>query len=231
MRRKKGRSLRATISIDTTSILLATIISLSLFAYCSCDDVKQNNFNKLHSASGHVKATTPITRHDIDSTPIAATNDTRHINYEHFINNQTRSDKQKWQAKNTFVPSGNELWDGLIGECLQKPSFPCFQKNVYSYLDSTLKLNDVNVTERIQFKRIDIDPNVLVQMKSDDENEISSEEGRSFESGMISMRLMKKIQEKKFTKICISFICVDRITTRRSHRRHVRQIAELHDVP
>lgn len=82
------------------------------------------------------------------------------------------------------MPSGNELWDGLIGECLQKPSFPCFQKNVYTYLDSTLKLNDVNVTDRIQFKRIDINPDVLVQLKTDDENEISEEEGRYIESGM-----------------------------------------------
>lgn len=187
MRRKKGRSphsYRTTISIDTISMLLATIISLGLFAYCSCDVAKPDPTNDIHSASGHVKSTTPITRLDINSDSTPSTNDTLHIDDEHYMNNHTRSDQhQKWQAKNTFVPSGNELWDGLIGECLQKPSFPCFQRNVYTYLDSTFKLNDVNVTDRIQFKRIDIDPDILVQLKSDDENEISSEEARDFESG------------------------------------------------
>lgn len=183
MRRKKGRSPnshRSTISIDTASMILAAIITLGLFACFSCDVAQPNHTNNIHS-------TTPITRLDIDSTPSA--NDTGHIDYEHYINNHTRSDheQQKWQAKNTFVPSGNELWDGLIGECLQKPSFPCFQKNVYTYLDSTLKLNDVNVTDRIQFKRVDIDPDILVQLKSDDENEISSEEARNYESGTFAI--------------------------------------------
>lgn len=90
------------------------------------------------------------------------------------------------QRKNTFIRSGNELWDSLIDECLQKPSFSCFQKNVYSYLDNTLKLDDVNVTEQIRFKKIDIDPDTLVQMQNDtdDENEIG-DDGRAatFESG------------------------------------------------
>lgn len=90
------------------------------------------------------------------------------------------------QHKHTFIRSGNELWDSLIDECLQKPSFSCFQKNVYTYLDNTLKLDDVNVTEQIRFKKIDIDPDTLGQMQNDtdDENEIG-DDGRAatYESG------------------------------------------------
>lgn len=87
--------------------------------------------------------------------------------------------------KQTFVRSGNELWDSLIDECLQKPTFSCFQKNVYTYLDNTLKSDDVNVTDRILFKKIDIDPNTLLQLQNDteEENEILKEESRVFESG------------------------------------------------
>lgn len=96
-----------------------------------------------------------------------------------------QSSQQK--GKRTFVRSGNELWDGLIDDCLQKPSFSCFQKNIFTYLDNTLKLADVNVTDRILFKKIDIDPNLLAQLQNDTEdeheNEIPGQESREFKSG------------------------------------------------
>ena len=67
--------------------------------------------------------------------------------------------------------TGNELWDNLIRDCLKKPTFSCIQKNVYSYLDTTLKLNDVNVTSKVQLTR-----NKLVyeipETPKDEENEI-----------------------------------------------------------
>ncbi|KAH8288301.1 hypothetical protein KR054_000661 [Drosophila jambulina] len=47
--------------------------------------------------------------------------------------------------------SGNELWDGLVRDCYLKPDISCFQKNVYSYLDGALDVQDVNVTERLKF--------------------------------------------------------------------------------
>lgn len=59
-------------------------------------------------------------------------------------------------AKRLFIRSGNELWDGLVDDCLYKPSFSCFQKNVFVYLDKTLKLDDVNISDRILFKKIDV---------------------------------------------------------------------------
>lgn len=67
--------------------------------------------------------------------------------------------------------TGNELWDGLIRDCLKKPTFSCIQKNVYTYLDTTLNQNDVNVTSKVQLTR-----NTLVyeipETPKDEENEI-----------------------------------------------------------
>lgn len=54
-------------------------------------------------------------------------------------------------------------------------------------MDDTLRLADVNVTDRILFKKIDIDPNLLAQLQNntDDENdnEVSGGESREFKSG------------------------------------------------
>lgn len=184
MRRKKGRStysFQAMIPIEATTIFWASIVSLYFIAYGSCDDAAFNT--KLSTISGHVESATPamqpdiFTNHSTVSSPdLIATN------------HQIPSDPSA-RGKRTFRQSGNELWDGIINDCLYKPSFSCFQKNVFTYLDNTLKLGDVNVTERIQFKKIDIDPNLLAQLQNntDDErdNEISHEETREFKSGSV----------------------------------------------
>ncbi|KAL9899095.1 DUF1676 domain-containing protein Osi17 isoform 2-T12 [Glossina fuscipes fuscipes] len=47
--------------------------------------------------------------------------------------------------------SGNELWDGIVRECYTKPSFTCFQKNVYVYLSDVLDAKDMNVTQALKF--------------------------------------------------------------------------------
>ncbi|KAH8326424.1 hypothetical protein KR067_007325 [Drosophila pandora] len=47
--------------------------------------------------------------------------------------------------------SGNELWDGLVRDCYLKPDISCFQKNVFSYLDGALDVQDVNLTQRLKF--------------------------------------------------------------------------------
>lgn len=48
-------------------------------------------------------------------------------------------------------PTGNDLWDGILADCMQKPTFSCMQKNMYSYLDRTLLSSDVNVTDNFLF--------------------------------------------------------------------------------
>lgn len=77
-----------------------------------------------------------------------------------------------------FYSTGNELWDSLIRDCLKKPTFSCIQKNVYHYLDTTLQLNDVNVTNRLQMTRNQLDWQPTPS--GDEENEIDFE-GRSGE--------------------------------------------------
>lgn len=55
---------------------------------------------------------------------------------------------------NESFNTGNTLWDGLLNECMVKPSVSCIQKNVYTFLDSSLGISgDVNVTEGFLFKK------------------------------------------------------------------------------
>lgn len=192
MRRKKSRSIYSfqitrpinvttnIITITANTIVWTTLVSLCcLFTYVSCDDAAFNS--KLSTFSGHVKSTTPMQ-------PELFTNHSAHMNDEQLLRNQSSSSSASSQhhKARTFVRSGNELWDGLVNDCLHKPSFSCFQKNIYTYLDDTLRLGDVNVTDRILFKKIDIDPNLLGQLQNtedDDENEVSEGESREFKSG------------------------------------------------
>ncbi len=67
--------------------------------------------------------------------------------------------------------TGNELWDGLIRDCLQKPTFSCIQKNVYTFLDKTLGLKDVNITNRVQLTKNQVDYQ-MPEQPNDEENEI-----------------------------------------------------------
>lgn len=67
--------------------------------------------------------------------------------------------------------TGNELWDNLIRDCLKKPTFSCIQKNVFFYLDTTLNMNDVNVTSKVQLTRNQLEYQIPETPK-DEENEI-----------------------------------------------------------
>lgn len=237
MRRKKGRStysFQAMISIEATTILWASIVSLYFIASGSCDDAAFNT--KLSTTSGHVESATPamqpemFTNYSTSSSPeLIETNQQIH-------SDQSSTSSSTSRGKRTFRQSGNELWDGIINDCLYKPSFSCFQKNVYTYLDNTLKLGDVNVTERIQFKRIDIDPKLLEQLQNhtDDEhdNEISHEETREFRSGLLSYKRNVKVSMfVQFLTIFLPFFFshIFRIANRRSHGRTVWQMAKFHD--
>lgn len=184
MRRKKGRStysFQAMILVETTTILWASVISLCFLAYCTCDDAAFNT--KRSTISGHVESSTPAMQSQISTNH---SNDGIDTNQHTYSNQSSRSFQS--EGKRMFKSSGNELWDGIINDCLYKPSFSCFQKNIFTYLDSTLKLEDVNVTDRIKFKKIDIDPNLLAQLQNhteeDRDNEIPGEESRDFKSGL-----------------------------------------------
>lgn len=65
---------------------------------------------------------------------------------------QTSSSENE-QSQKPMMSTGNDLWDSMIKECLKKPTFSCIQKNVYSYLDDALNLDNVNVTSKIILTR------------------------------------------------------------------------------
>lgn len=101
------------------------------------------------------------------------------------------TDAKHRNATKQFLSTGNELWDGLIRDCLRRPTFACFQKNVHSYLDHTLDLGDVNVTSRFAFTRNKVDytkytkeANERHHNDDDADNEIPDEEARSGNSNM-----------------------------------------------
>lgn len=70
----------------------------------------------------------------------------------------------------------------FILDCLRKPSFSCFQKNVHNYLNSALELDDVNVTSSFKFLKNKVDLYKYTKEANDHfmkENEIPDEEARS----------------------------------------------------
>ena len=71
-----------------------------------------------------------------------------------------------------LISTGNELWDGLIRDCLKKPTFSCIQKNVYTFLDATFGLKDVNITNRVQLTQNKVNYELPEPTPSDEENEI-----------------------------------------------------------
>ncbi|XP_070505972.1 uncharacterized protein Osi17 [Chironomus tepperi] len=71
-----------------------------------------------------------------------------------------------------LISTGNELWDGLIRDCLKKPTFSCIQKNVYTFLDSTFGLKDVNITNRLQLTQNKVNYELPEPTPNDEENEI-----------------------------------------------------------
>lgn len=71
-----------------------------------------------------------------------------------------------------LISTGNELWDGLIRDCLKKPTFSCIQKNVYTFLDATFGLKDVNITNRVQLTQNNVNYELPEPTPSDEENEI-----------------------------------------------------------
>lgn len=104
--------------------------------------------------------------------------------------------------QNGTFRTGNNLWDDILNKCTKSPSVSCLQKNVYSYLDDSLKFDgDVNLASGVCFKKNNVDVNkyskeanviYLTGSKDteearvqDEENEINDEE----ESGKCNFNL------------------------------------------
>lgn len=159
------------ISIDEFSSL--TLVQAENF-YASTTPLNLNGFN-LTTTTTTVSSTTVATAHSTDANAatfddaplqsgplhLKSVNDGSGQNHSTTTtkippSNSTTSFFRKF-AKN--LSTGNELWDGIITDCYEHPTFSCFQKNVYSYLSDALNVNDVNVTQRLKFYRNELDYN------------------------------------------------------------------------
>jgi hypothetical protein len=128
------------------TILIATISLVLSLQLCMCNSSNQTQ------------------------TTIASSND----DIKNSATNYAETTTMPVYKQKPFYSTGNELWDSLIHDCLKKPSFSCIQKNVYNYLDTTLNLNDVNITNRIQMTRNQLEYEIP-KPETDEDNEIDFE--------------------------------------------------------
>lgn len=91
-----------------------------------------------------------------------------------------------------MLSTGNELWDGLIRDCLKKPTFSCIQKNVFTFLDTSLGLQDLNLTSRVQLTKNQVNYQVPEQ-PNDEENEIFFEGRGKLRPRAISLRVICRL--------------------------------------
>lgn len=173
MQRKTGQ-LYLFKMVSRTNHKLYTIV-LALLFVCINNVNTNSNVNKLSTSNN---SSTP----QLTSTFLPNTTNTiiKHDDHDDVSKNKT----QKPPAiTSTMITTGNELWDGIIRDCLRVPTFSCFQKNVHNYLDNTLNLGDVNVTNSFVFLKNKVDVHKYTKEANDHfvdgENEIPEEEARS----------------------------------------------------
>ncbi|XP_063389413.1 uncharacterized protein LOC134675161 isoform X1 [Cydia fagiglandana] len=86
--------------------------------------------------------------------------------------------------QNGTFRTGNNLWDDILNKCTKNPSVSCLQKNVYSYIDDSLKYEgDVDLGSGVCFKKNNVDvykyskeANVIYLTGSKDEGEARAAE-------------------------------------------------------
>lgn len=120
---------------ENRSVFL-TIVLLS-FSTCLC--------NGLNRTDSIINVYTPITTYLFNKSITSVPSE----------NEKVKTTNES--VSSTFISTGNNLWDSLIRECLENPSFSCIQKNTYTYLDGFLKKTDMNVTNRLRFIKNKVD--------------------------------------------------------------------------
>lgn len=91
--------------------------------------------------------------------------------------------------RNGTFTTGNSLWDNILNQCTVKPTVSCLQKNVYGYLDDSLKYNgDIKVAGGISFKKNKVDvskytkeANIIYLKGSNEDDKKVFEEGRELD--------------------------------------------------
>lgn len=137
--------------------IISTLLVLSI-SICLC--------NGLNRTDGTISSYTPITTYMFNKSVISVPSE--------YVKVKTTNES----VSSTFISTGNNLWDSLIRECLEKPSFSCIQKNVYTYLDGVFKETDMNVTNRLRFIKNKVDYSISSeeQLNHVYENEITDDE-------------------------------------------------------
>lgn len=116
-------------------IILGVFVLISNLQFCLCD------------TNGNV----PTTIDSISKLNITEIEKSNNVTITASLDQTSSSENE--QSQKPMMSTGNDLWDSMIKECLKKPTFSCIQKNVYSYLDDALNLDDVNVTSKITLTR------------------------------------------------------------------------------
>lgn len=133
------------------------------------------------------------------SETIRTANETVHLS------NQKIKQLPKESFGTPFLSTGNNLWDNLIKDCLQKPSFQCIQKNIYAYLSDALQSSTVNISSRIQFNRNTVNYDQLTQEMDDndiDQSEVGKKQNFIL---IIILKKPKKIRRHMTTpEFCIA---------------------------
>lgn len=154
--------------------IISTVLVLSI-SICLC--------NGLNRTDNTINSYTPITTYMFNKSVISVPSE--------YVKVKTTNES----VSSTFISTGNNLWDSLIRECLEKPSFSCIQKNVYTYLDGALKDTDMNVTNRLRFikNKVDYRKYSEEQLSHVYENEITDDEipGKTFLNKYSTFFLMR----------------------------------------
>ncbi|KAH8276990.1 hypothetical protein KR026_003500 [Drosophila bipectinata] len=160
-RNRIGKS-RLNRSMLKTGLLVFLLICLTNSAVQADETARNGRLGR------HLSTTTPLTSLETEEssseeavtvTPEPATESPITEEWQPVVNATQAPDKlEKIRGSDSLLlrlarrfSSGNELWDGLVRDCYLKPDISCFQKNVFSYLDGALDVQDVNVTQRLKF--------------------------------------------------------------------------------
>lgn len=167
------------------NMVSGTSLKISFFyAFIYCSTLINASANTTESTPVYIKPTENYPRYE--SIDVSYLKKIENDNITRSLINELRIDdlsqfnfSNKTIDKKNFLSSGNVLWDSLIQECIRKPTISCIQKNVYTYLQDTLEMGDLNVTNRLLFKKNKVDYHKYTKEANEDDNEIPDDSARS----------------------------------------------------
>ncbi|XP_022220777.2 uncharacterized protein LOC111072984 isoform X1 [Drosophila obscura] len=198
--RNRSRNRKQSQSHPGSSMVKSNTWLLLLAMLCLINFVAKADETALNGRIGRHLSTTPLTATEsaTDTATELATDTTTELATEQPTESATELAQEEWQPVVDATPmpvrkrmsegagssdsvllrlarrftSGNELWDGLIRDCYLRPDISCFQKNVFSYLNDALDVQDVNVTQRLKFFKNQVQYEADKEQQQHNANEI-----------------------------------------------------------